>query len=149
AKFKGADGKEDIRPIFTDAYDIREILAQGGKSAATFSLATATTNSARFPLVSPQGVLRGTDNVKVDRIVDGGFFENFGVTTANDIARALISRQLKPSILLVTTDPTSVRRIQQLDDFNHTAPEIADAREAPPLDWLAAPLAALYGTRTS
>jgi hypothetical protein len=149
AKFRGTDGTEDVRPMFSDAYDIREILAHGDKSARAFSLATATTNSARFPLISPQGVLHGSDDIKVDRVVDGGFFENYGITTANDIARALISHQLKPVILLVTNDPTSVDRVRQLDDFNHSSPQLPDAREAPPLDWIVAPLEALYATRTS
>jgi hypothetical protein len=149
AKFKSKDGKEEIRPIFNDAYDIREILAQGGKTPRAFSLATATTNSARFPLISPQGVLRGSDDVKVDRVVDGGFFENFGVTTANDIARVLVANQLKPVILLVTNDPTSVARTRQLDDLDYTSPQLPDARDAPLLDWIGAPLEALYATRTS
>src|SRR5262249_7538403 len=52
-------------------------------------LSTAAHNSARFPLISPPGEVRDqTDNV-VDRIVDGGFFENFGAQTALEIATAI------------------------------------------------------------
>src|SRR5262249_10340501 len=96
-----------------------------------------------------QGALRDSGGNKIDRVVDGGFFENFGVTTANDLARVLIAHQLRPVILLITNDPTSVERIRQLDDLDRVSPRLPDAREAPPLAWLIAPLEALYATRTS
>lgn len=149
ANFKGKDGRDEVRPIFNDAYDIRDMLGADGKPASAFSLATAISNSARFPLISPQGVLRDSEGNKIDRVVDGGFFENFGVTTANDLARALIAHQLRPVILLVTNDPTSVEHVRQLDDLDRAAPQLPDAREAPPLAWLVAPLEALYATRNS
>ncbi len=51
---------------------------------------TAANNSARFPIVAPAGRLperKGT--CRIDRIVDGGYFENFGAATALDLIEVL------------------------------------------------------------
>ena len=54
-------------------------------------MSTAAHNSARFPFVSPAGTTHrcaaGEDLDTVDRIVDGGYFENFGSATALDLLR--------------------------------------------------------------
>jgi len=50
-------------------------------------LSTAATLSARFPLISPYGALPGDDPKRPsERLVDGGYFENDGVTTAFEIS---------------------------------------------------------------
>ena len=43
----------------------------------------------------------------VDRIVDGGYFENFGAQTAVELARAMITidPELAPFVLIVSNDP--------------------------------------------
>jgi len=71
-------------------------------------LSTAFTMSARFPIISPHGILRA--RVKntyriVDRIVDGGYFENDGLATGADVADALKEFGLHPLIILITNDP--------------------------------------------
>lgn len=107
------------------------------------------TNSGRFPILTPPGVLRDQSNGTVrDRIVDGGYFEDYGITTANEIARELRNRGLKPRILLITNDPTSVQRVQQFDDPRMTL-TLPESQESVLLSPIFAPLQALYGTRIS
>ena len=56
-------------------------------------LSTAANNAARFPIVAPAGTLTRAatqdDGNRLDRIVDGGYFENFGAATALDVLRAI------------------------------------------------------------
>ena len=62
------DGAAD-RPLLRDAPDLR--------------LSTAALLSARFPIISPAGVLRNDADASFgDRVVDGGYFENSGLSTA-------------------------------------------------------------------
>jgi hypothetical protein len=58
---------------------------------SSLSVIQAAVLSARFPLVTPPGVLRWTSNGKSyqRRFVDGGYFENSGVATALQIIRSL------------------------------------------------------------
>ena len=56
----------------------------------SLSLATATFLSARFPGVSPVGVTKDQHGKRL-RIVDGGFADNSGAVTANDVLKELIS----------------------------------------------------------
>ncbi len=69
-------------------------------------LSTAAMASARFPIISPAGSYhpRG-EEVAGNRVVDGGYFENAGLTTARDVARALREDHVEPLILWVGNDP--------------------------------------------
>lgn len=99
------------RRLFVDAFDYYEMACAGQASQATdcdLRLSTAITMSARFPLVSPPGnIVR--NGVPVDRVVDGGYFENFGAQSALELARALqsLNPPLKPFILQITNDPSA------------------------------------------
>ena len=53
-----------------------------GKKVDDVRLSTAAHNSARFPLISPPGSICNQDQAIVDRIVDGGYFENYGALGA-------------------------------------------------------------------
>ena len=53
------------------------------------SLATAVTNSARFPFVSPAGRFHSVTERKDYQVIDGGYFENYGARTAWELARAI------------------------------------------------------------
>jgi len=73
-------------------------------------LSTAAHNSARFPVISPGGVLaRGRS-----AIVDGGYFENFGAQTLHDLLSYLVARsrlerlpkRLRPIVVQISSDPT-------------------------------------------
>ena len=78
------------------------------RDGADIRMSTAAMLSARFPIVSPAGIIRTKTNAAYgDRGVDGGYFENAGLTTALDIARALRSRGLTPIVLWVQNDPSS------------------------------------------
>jgi hypothetical protein len=69
-------------------------------------LSTAALTSARFPLISPAGAIQNLNaDGHGDEIVDGGYFENSGVTTALDLWRALDARNLKPLILALSNEP--------------------------------------------
>jgi hypothetical protein len=69
--------------IFPDAADF--FVVTGGRDLAVSS---AIHNGARFPLVSPGGTLLDKDGHAQGHVLDGGYFENSGVTTAGDIIRA-------------------------------------------------------------
>jgi hypothetical protein len=72
-------------------------------------LSTAAMLSARFPIVSPAGIIRALGaELTGDRAVDGGYFENTGLTTALDIARAIRKRSgITPIVLWIQNDPSS------------------------------------------
>ena len=68
-------------------------------------LSTAAGLSARFPFVSPPGNANNGERRLVARVVDGGYFENFGASTAFDIARHLVEFGLEPMSIEITNDP--------------------------------------------
>jgi hypothetical protein len=82
------------------------------KDAPDLRLSTAAAMSARFPIVSPAGsILRAgsAERSVVDRVIDGGYFENDGLATALDVARVLKEEGLQPVIVRVTNDPVPRR----------------------------------------
>jgi hypothetical protein len=68
-------------------------------------LSTAATISARFPVVSPYATVRDRTRNALDRVVDGGYFENGGLATAADLVWALRAAGLDPVVVSVTNDP--------------------------------------------
>jgi hypothetical protein len=69
-------------------------------------LSTAALLSARFPIISPAGIIRAEDDSSIgDRVVDGGYFENAGLTTAMDVARELRRLGIVPVVLWVQNGP--------------------------------------------
>lgn len=52
------------------------------------AISSAIHNGARFPLVSPGGTMLDESGRPNGHILDGGYFENSGLTTAGDIARS-------------------------------------------------------------
>ncbi len=80
----------------------------GDQPWANVRLSTATLLSARFPIISPAGHvhMRGKDNPHGDGIVDGGYFENSGLSTALDVAAGLKAMNLTPIVLSISNDPT-------------------------------------------
>jgi hypothetical protein len=79
--------------VFQGVYDADELLngAPGCPPGAArgLRLSTAATMSARFPIVSPHGAIRDCADRVAERVVDGGYFENDGATTTDEIAWAL------------------------------------------------------------
>ena len=76
---------------------------------------TAALNSARFPLISPAGSIRNKEQAIVDRIVDGGYFENYGALTAKEIALAIHAVQpgLAPIVIVLSNDPNDLLNVDE------------------------------------
>lgn len=103
--------------LFFDAYRFHDLLNGGGSASGQagqrdIDLSTAALNSARFPLVSPPAEIRNASGRIADRIVDGGYFENFGVQTATALAQAItaIDLILDPFVLVLSNDPEDVEQ---------------------------------------
>ncbi len=80
--------------------------APNSRQGADIRLSTAAMLSARFPIISPAGILRAEGDGKTgDRIVDGGYFENAGLTTAMDVAREVRRLGVVPVVLWVQNGP--------------------------------------------
>jgi predicted acylesterase/phospholipase RssA len=80
------------------------------------SLASATLVSARFPLVSPTALLAGAPGRPPTRLVDGGYSDNSGAATAQDLLHALLAAaeqlsladRLQPLVLLLRNSPDAL-----------------------------------------
>jgi hypothetical protein len=68
-------------------------------------LSTVALMSARFPVISTQGVIRDVKGKIVDSVVDGGYFENEGLATAADIVRELQNDGLHPVVIRIMNEP--------------------------------------------
>jgi hypothetical protein len=123
-----------------------------GLAGSDVRLSTSVTNSARFPYLTPAGIIQGP-NGKVTQVVDGGYVDNLGIRTAREVATALVAagtrrgRAVRPIIVAITPHgeqslaPDAVPRCA-----NHgvsAAAETTTGRESE----LFAPLAGLVGTR--
>jgi hypothetical protein len=151
-KTQGKDdaGSLKIIRVFNDTYDLQELIEIGNKQQGMsifegdIPLSTGATMSARFPIISPHGNIRSRHNRQiVDRVVDGGYYENFGAITSLELARALRDYGLKPFIIVVNNEP-------QLSGMDCVT---ADSRLPPPkahqvatFSTLSSPLNALLGT---
>ncbi|HET7911917.1 MAG TPA: hypothetical protein VFL49_07790, partial [Pseudolabrys sp.] len=80
-------------------------------------LSTAAHNSARFPVISPPGAVRNLQHDVVDRIVDGGYIENYGALTAMELAAAIhaIEPELAPFVLVISNDPDENPDLNRID----------------------------------
>jgi hypothetical protein len=127
---------------FRDAYDYY------GLASGDLLPSTAAHNSARFTYVSPAGTLMRDDEA-VGHIVDGGYFENFGAVTAQEMLAAVVAtlnaegKMVRPVLIQISNDPALGQDDLDVDRLN------------PPLDRDAAgwanetlsPLRALLNTR--
>src|SRR5262249_38064779 len=89
-------------------------------SSHDIRVSTAAHNSARFPYIDAAGTLMtaeaGMSERVIDRIVDGGYFENFGAGSLFDVLRALEEkkgaleteqkRKVKFFVIQISSDPT-------------------------------------------
>jgi len=120
--------------VFRDVYDFYRLVPGGQEIRPS----TAAHNSARFTYVSPAGTLSdGT------HLVDGGYFENFGAVTGQEVLKAGIERwgrAIQPVAILISNDP----KLKE-EDFRPS-----ELRSAKPKTWageLLSPLRALLQTR--
>ena len=117
------DKDKDKRRFLELAYDYRELrdptvrrghdqcsdtVSDPSGQDIDMRLSTVAMMSARFPLVSTQGVIRDVNGNIVDSVVDGGYFENDGLATAADIVRELHSAAFIPSPYGLSINPTKI-----------------------------------------
>ena len=132
----------------------------GGTADCDLRASTAALASARFPLISPHGAIRNEKRQIVDRVVDGGYHENYGAQTAIEIGAALRERGLKPAILLITNDPDLrigsrpfLGPCSELSSTQQGQPKqtcvFPDAPEAVSFALFSSPVRALMGARTA
>jgi hypothetical protein len=163
--FRPDGDKAQDRRLFPQAYDLFETLSlpppgpdstpADATSAPDIRISTAATLSARFPIVSPYGGLQNPDHrVKqmADRVVDGGYFENDGVTTAYELALALIAldKDLVPVIVHITNDPVPRKQSNKSsgdEAVQDAPPAYPTARDSKWFESVINPLTALFGTR--
>lgn len=99
-------------PLAYDIYGVRKRKKKGEENkravekGTDIRLSTAATMSARFPIISPQGLLRTLDGNVTDEIVDGGYFENDGLATITDVAKALKAFKLDPVVIRIVNKPS-------------------------------------------
>lgn len=167
--------------VFLDAYDLHDFLvdetARGSGPTTLWDrphqsyinkdvrLSTAALLSARFPLISPPGnILNARDQI-LTRIIDGGYFENFGAATALEIVHHLKQAGLKPFVVQITNDPeflvtnrmkakegdsnaaTICSGVGSQDPLKLLAPPIVDARDRLWFSGLVSPIRGLLGSR--
>lgn len=107
------------RGIFDDVINFKEAInaypcnredtGSSPATARTVRLSTAINNSARFSFISPAG----TVNPRL-HIVDGGYFENSGTTTLEEVYQEIkpkLSEKLVPVILYISNEPQDKFRI--------------------------------------
>jgi hypothetical protein len=121
----------------------------GADDTLDLRLSSTALMSARFPIISPQGVIRHNDKSGeiVDSVVDGGYFENDGLATAADIVRELKSARLNPIVIQIGNDPVDLA----LPIPGHgvdARPPIATSQERTLFDEYTSIGRALYATRS-
>jgi hypothetical protein len=119
--FHDDDLREGINGrLFRDTDDLRERIHGPGNNESEgekrqswdIPLSTAVTISARFPGISPHGdIVMQSRQTVVDRVVDGGYYEAFGASTALELVEALERLKkdkkynLKPFVILINNEP--------------------------------------------
>ncbi len=107
-------------------------------------LSTAASVSARSPFVSPHANVRDRRAQLADSVVDGGYFDNSGVVTALDTARALktLDPRLLPFLVQVSSDPDWFEASHDcsMQSMLPATPPIPDTDNFRPLGSLSDPL---------
>jgi hypothetical protein len=179
ARCPTADGTSDC-PLFVQADRFHDLLIDKVGSDAWFGwiggyeryllhdaggddvrLSTAAHNSARFPLISPPGTVRNKNQAIVDRIVDGGYFENYGALGAKELALAVhaVQPELAPFVIVISNDPSDLldpsddspnAKGELLAELSH---QVQNARaEVNTTEWMtdiAAPVTTIANARTA
>ena len=111
----------------SEAGDVARTLAQGVCAVADVPadgpdvrLSTAALTSARFPVISPAGIFAMENSLYGDQVVDGGYFENSGLTTALDIVQALEMQRVHATLISISNnpayDPPTADQLKQCED---------------------------------
>jgi hypothetical protein len=151
---RAGDNFANERTLFPLAYDLNEIASWAppaksyvvGKVPRDIRLSTASTMSARFPLISPHGNLRDRTGDVADRIVDGGYFENDGLATAGDLVLALNYFKLDPMVIRIVNEP--VHAAAEERKLGPRRPQVPDDKERTPFDGMTSIFRTLTATRS-
>ncbi len=106
---------------FPDAYDFF------GLAGGDVLPSTAVHNSARFAYVSPAGTLRAGGENR-GHIVDGGYFENFGAVTAQEVLRGVLEalgrrgKAAWPILIQISSEPRLEDDDLEIDRAKDLAP---------------------------
>lgn len=132
-------------PVRWTQDDLPDVVDLAWLLGADVRLSTAAHDSARFAYVSPAGRLLSEDGKDFDHVVDGGYFENSGAATLQDvlhvIERSPHRPRLRPVVLYLCN---SAERCWQKEIG--AEPERPELRP-PDLTELFAPVRALLGAR--
>lgn len=139
--------RDGEREAFVGALDGGDVFGRGAP------LSTVVHNTARFPYISPAGLLRRADTPREHwlRLVDGGYFDNSGALTATELL-AIVQRhrgalaqrhgvRVMPYVLHITNG--GVDRVGPCRDAVADAP--SDARGCPRRRLLPESLSPLWG----
>jgi hypothetical protein len=98
--------KGDVLGDSCTAAHAGDVDVPSSRAGPDIRLSTAALLSARFPVISPAAIVRADGASAIgDRVVDGGYFENAGLTTAMDVARELRRAGIIPVVLWVQNGP--------------------------------------------
>ncbi|HJU83392.1 MAG TPA: hypothetical protein VJ600_04210 [Holophagaceae bacterium] len=120
-----------------------------GTLGSDLPLSTAAHLSARFTYVSPAGTLKDANGRAVGHVVDGGYFENSGTTTAMDLMEAIqnylvdtgdLSKRVRIVVLIIENDP-----LRPPPDRSQTVVNLGPPDHL--LNEVASPLNAMLSTR--
>jgi hypothetical protein len=151
------------RPRVPAAVDLfRPVRGLGSLDTAGLTVRDAVLNSARFTYVSPAATVRackepaqdGTcpDYAKVwDRLVDGGYFENSGLSTLSDVIRTLKAKEAKHRFIVIVIDNSNESEVAcpQRRGVDAEGNEEPSALEVTALSGFTAPIEALLRVRES
>lgn len=94
-------------------YDVVDVI---DSLKADMPMKTAATNSARFPIVTPAGLILQNDTTS-SSLVDGGYFENTGLHTTFQLLRLLqnnlvdsLRRRIQPRIIFLRNGDNSLNQ---------------------------------------
>ena len=134
----------------------------GGDVLDDVQFSTAAHNSARFPFISPPGSIRNRDHIIVDRIVDGGYFENYGALSAKELALGVhaIQPDLAPFVLVISNDPddlldpandsdTAAKKRRQKQRDEQLKKARASINRSEPVTDIATPVTTVANARTA
>lgn len=143
--------------LYRDSYDLHRMMKDRNYAEAEnpdcagprdIRLSTGATMSARFPVISPHGNIRNRHCRIVDRVVDGGYFENFGAVTTFELARVLRDHYgLRPLIILINNEPTTPNLDCLIPESRLRLPK--DTPQSLTFSLLKSPLGAVDGTRSA
>jgi hypothetical protein len=90
------------------ADEAKGFLVPGLAGSNDMRLSTAAVLSARFPVLSPAGVFQYEDRrgrTHKTRVVDGGYFDNTGLETINQLIPFLVKQKLRPFVIYISNSP--------------------------------------------